>query len=154
MSGPWVSPDVLDLTSLIEQTRHPSGGALVVFSGDVRDVHAGRAVAALRYEAHPTLAPRAIARIEAELRGVDGVLALRCVHRVGAVAIGDSAVLVVVRAMHRDAAFDVARRAIDRIKCEVPIYKYETYADGSSGWQPGVVLVNPDPDTDPDPESR
>ena len=54
-------------------------------------------------------------------------------HRVGDLAIGEIAVIVVAGAPHRDAAFKAAREAIDELKTVVPIWKKE-YAEDGAVW--------------------
>jgi molybdopterin synthase catalytic subunit len=54
-------------------------------------------------------------------------------HRVGDLAIGDIAVVIVAAAPHRDAAFAAARAAIDELKQAVPIWKKE-YTDDGAVW--------------------
>ena len=55
-------------------------------------------------------------------------------HRLGELAIGDTAVVVVAAGGHRDEAFAACRYAIEEIKRRVPIWKLERYADGSTAW--------------------
>ena len=55
-------------------------------------------------------------------------------HRVGALAVGEVAVVVAVAAAHRGEAFAMCARVIDEIKATVPIWKYESYADGDADW--------------------
>jgi molybdopterin synthase catalytic subunit len=52
-------------------------------------------------------------------------------HRVGALALGETAVVVGVAAPHRGVAFEAARFCIDTLKATVPIWKKETWAGGS-----------------------
>jgi molybdopterin synthase catalytic subunit len=56
------------------------------------------------------------------------------VHRVGSLAVGDVAVCVAASAAHRDEAFAACRKAIDRIKETVPLWKKEWGADGDARW--------------------
>ena len=56
------------------------------------------------------------------------------VHRVGALAIGDIAVIVGVSAPHRADAFDAARQLIDEVKRQTPIWKHQGFVDGSDEW--------------------
>ena len=63
-----------------------------------------------------------------------GVLALAAVHRVGDLDIGDLAVVVAVSCPHRGEAFEACRQLIDTLKHEVPIWKHQRFADGSSEW--------------------
>jgi molybdopterin synthase catalytic subunit len=65
--------------------------------------------------------------------GSPGVL-LAAVHRVGDLAVGDIAVVVAASAPHRAEAFEGARRLIDRLKHEVPIWKHQEFADGTQEW--------------------
>lgn len=106
-------------------------GALVTFTGVVRDHHDGRAVTALRYEAHPT-ADRFLQEVLARHRTGDVRVAAQ--HRIGDLAIGEAAVVVAVAAPHRGEAFAVCERVIDEIKTQVPIWKHESYADGDTAW--------------------
>ena len=55
-------------------------------------------------------------------------------HRIGKVAIGETAVVVITASAHRSEAFEANRYIIDRIKHEAPIWKCEYYADGTREW--------------------
>jgi molybdopterin synthase catalytic subunit len=112
----------------------PDCGGLVLFSGTARDNAEGRpGIENLEYEAYEShVVPRlqAVAD-EARVRWSQlGRLAL--LHRVGVLEVGDSAVVVVATAPHREEAFAAARFCIDALKRSVPIWKKETWADGSS----------------------
>ncbi len=124
----------IDSAAVLSRVEDPSCGGLVVFEGRVRDHHLGRQVLALEYEAYERLALTEGLRIVAEARERFGIHAAACVHRVGKLEIGDIAVVVAVSSAHRDAAFDACRFIIDELKVRVPIWKRETYADGSVEW--------------------
>lgn len=113
---------------------HAAAGACVGFEGWVRNHNAGRAVKRLDYQAYGALAESEGEAILAEAVARFRVREARCIHRVGALAIGDLAVWVGVSADHRGAAFDACRWIIDEVKRRVPIWKNEHYADGESGW--------------------
>ncbi len=129
----------LDLEALRRRVEHPTCGAVVLFSGNVRETNRGEDVARIDYEAfeamaHPEMA-RIFERCRAEHGDVDGTrpeLALRllCVHRVGTVAVGESSVVVAAASPHRDAAFLAARFLIDELKQSLPVWKKEVYAQG------------------------
>lgn len=111
-----------------------SDGALVVFEGIVRDHNDGRAVDSLDYEAMANVAVKEGNKIiEEALRAYD-VSAVHCIHRIGALQIGDAAVRVAVTAAHRGAAFAACQFVIDEVKRRVPIWKRERYADGTVEW--------------------
>ena len=129
-----LTSDPLDLFALRPEASHPHAGAVVVFEGTVRDHHEGRAVLRLEYEAHETVAGKEGQRIVEEAIARFGLDYARAIHRVGKLAITESAVIVVVSAPHRGEAFDACRFLIDEIKHRVPIWKKEFYADGSSAW--------------------
>jgi molybdopterin synthase catalytic subunit len=133
-----LSDQPLDPATLQRALADPRAGACVTFEGWVRDHNDGRPVRALDYEAYPLLAEKEGARILAEARARFAVTAAVCVHRTGALAIGDLAVWVGVAAAHRGAAFDACRYLIDETKARVPIWKKEHYADGTSGWIAGA----------------
>lgn len=129
-----VSALPIDIVSLHEALSSPHAGACATFEGWVRDHHAGRAVLGLRYEAFEALACSEGARVLEAAMQRFAIVEARCVHRVGALAIGELAVWVGVSAAHRDAAFDACRFIIDAIKQDVPIWKHERYADGDAQW--------------------
>jgi molybdopterin synthase catalytic subunit len=112
----------------------PAAGGCVTFEGWVRNHNEARAVTRLDYQAYGPLAEDEGEAILAEATTKFALRAVRCVHRTGALAIGDLAVWVGVSADHRDAAFAACRWIIDEVKRRVPIWKNEHYADGESGW--------------------
>lgn len=129
-----LSPTPLDPAVLVRPLTDVRAGACVTFEGWVRNHNQGRPVQALDYEAYGELAQREGERILAETRQRFAVRDVACVHRVGALAIGDLAVWVGVTAAHRGAAFDACRYVIDEAKARLPIWKKEHYADGASEW--------------------
>ena len=126
--------DPIDPRALRESILDPAAGGFCSFEGWVRNHHQGQAVHSLEYEAYRTLAEKEGNRIVHEAREKFEILHARCHHRVGSLAIGELAIVVVVTAAHRDAAFDACRYIIDEVKFRVPVWKKEHFADGTSGW--------------------
>ena len=124
----------IDAASEKARLEHPAAGGCVTFEGWVRNHSAARAVTRLDYQAYGSLAESEGAAILDEACTRFELRAARCVHRVGALAIGEMAVWVGASADHRDAAFAACRWIIDEVKRRVPIWKNEHYADGESGW--------------------
>jgi molybdopterin synthase catalytic subunit len=124
----------IDLVGLLAAAHHPGAGAVVLFSGEVRDSNHGRAVVCLEYEAHVALAEKMIADILAEAKERWGLVAAVAQHRIGRVKIGESAVVVITASAHRGEAYAANRHIIDRIKHEAPIWKCEHYSDGTKAW--------------------
>lgn len=132
----------IDLLAL--QGTAPADGALCLFVGVVRDHHQGRAVARLEYEAYEEMALPLLQRIEDEARRRWPVTALRIVHRLGPLAVGEASVAVAAGAVHRGEAFAACQWAIDTLKATVPIWKKEYGPDGAS-WMEGPGTCAPDP---------
>lgn len=133
-----ITDHVLPIAAVYEWCLRPEYGAVVLFSGIVRD-HAVNEhgnlranVSHLTYEAYESHAVPAFAAIEAELRSRwphTGRVAM--LHRIGLVSLMESSVVVAVSAPHRPEAFEAAHFAIDAIKANAPIWKHETWANGA-----------------------
>lgn len=134
----------LDLDALMAETEDDECGALVVFGGTVRLNNAGREVESMDYSAYGPLAAKTLATIEAETCAKFDVHACRIQHRTGRLGLGAVSVYVVVRAVHRDAAFEAARDALEQLKTRVAVWKNEYYADGSSAYLPGTEVPRPE----------
>ena len=134
-----LTTDSLPIAAAYEWAIHPRCGAVVVFSGTIRDHADGRdGVDHLTYEAYDEqVVPRFTAiGVELRRRWPDtGRIAL--LHRVGRLEIGESSVVAVVSAPHRAEAFDAARFAIDALKESAPIWKHEVWSEGSD-WGTGA----------------
>jgi molybdopterin synthase catalytic subunit/rhodanese-related sulfurtransferase len=109
-------------------------GAQVVFTGIVRDHNEGRTVKSLEYEAMPTVALKEGNAIIEEAKRLFDVQDVHCTHRTGALQIGETAVVVTATSAHRQAAFAACQYVIEEVKKRVPIWKRETYADGTIEW--------------------
>ncbi|NNC23436.1 hypothetical protein HKX42_06255 [Salinisphaera sp. USBA-960] len=130
----------LDPASLMHETDDPAAGAVVVFGGTVRTENRDKSVTAIDYTAHRPLAESAMADIEAEIVDEPDVIACRIQHRLGRLEPGVASVYVVIRSGHREAAFIAGRKAIDKVKERVPIWKNEYFTDGTREYVPGVAL--------------
>lgn len=124
----------LNYSELFDEFRNPNSGAVVLFSGEVRDNNKGRAVTHLEYEAYEPMANKMIDEILKEAISRFKLNQAVCVHRLGRVEISGCAVVVVTGAGHRKEAYDANRFIIDRVKNEVPIWKHEFFTDGTSKW--------------------
>lgn len=106
-------------------------GAIVTFSGLCRDE--GGTLAALELEHYPGMAEAEMARIAKLAIERFGLLGLTAIHRYGKIAAGETIVLVIAAAPHRQAAFDGANLVMDFLKTSAPFWKKEHSTDGSSG---------------------
>jgi molybdopterin synthase catalytic subunit len=123
----------INAETLAASVKSNSAGAIVTFSGDVRNHDKGKEVAALSYEIHPS-APTVIQRITEEVSEKHEVVNVAVAHRYGAIPIGESAFVVAVSAAHRAAALNCCEELVERVKAELPIWKYQSFSDGSTEW--------------------
>lgn len=140
----------LPVAAATDWAVRPDCGAVVTFSGTARDHAAGRpGVTELAYEAYEEQVVPRLAAIAGEARAQWQLGRLVLLHRVGPVAIGDSAVVVVASSAHRGEAFDAARFAIDRLKETVPIWKREVWQGGEDWGLDATPLDNGPVETAP-----
>jgi len=124
----------IDLTEHEAAVGHRSAGAVVSFAGVVRDHDGGRTVTRLEYSAHPSAA-QVLADVAASVAAdCEGVRAIAVSHRVGTLEIGDAALIAVVAADHRGAAFQTCALLVDRVKERLPVWKHQFFADGADEW--------------------
>ena len=113
---------------------NPDAGAYASFEGWVRNENEGRRVIRLEYEVYDLLAVKEGKKIIREACEKFSVINADCIHREGALEIGDCAVWVGAVSPHRNEAFLACRYIIDQVKIRLPIWKKEHYFDGHSGW--------------------
>ncbi len=125
----------IDLASLLARVQLPAAGAVVLFIGTTRERTGGRKTASLDYEGYPEMAEAKLAEIEATARSKWPILECAIAHRLGHLLPGEASVAVAVSTAHRREAFAAGQWLIDTLKHEVPIWKRENWADGTSDWQ-------------------
>ncbi|MDY5786249.1 MULTISPECIES: molybdenum cofactor biosynthesis protein MoaE [unclassified Corynebacterium] len=132
--GTAITDQPLDklVADAVATTTTRAMGALVRFDGIVRDHDGGAEVADLTYEAHPTAAAE-LERVVGEIVATTPVRAFAA-HRTGPVPIGELAFVVLVASAHRREAFAACAEIADRVKAEVPIWKEQGMADGTTQW--------------------
>ncbi len=126
-----ISEGRLSVDDAIAAASDSRWGGIVIFLGTVRDASRGKRVTHLEYEAYAEMAEAKMREIATALERKHAPCRVVLHHRVGDLAIGEIAVIVVAGAPHRDAAFKAAREAIDELKTVVPIWKKEYSEDGA-----------------------
>lgn len=148
-----ITEEILPVATAYEWAVRPDCGAVVLFSGTVRDHAEGRTgVQHLTYEAYEEQAVPKMAEIADEIRvrwPETGAIVL--LHRTGRLELEESSVVVVVSSPHRPEAFEAGRYAIDALKASVPIWKHEVW-DGGSDWGTGAQTVTSAASIQPDRE--
>ncbi|PJE96152.1 molybdopterin biosynthesis protein MoeE [Streptomyces carminius] len=123
----------LSVDEVLSAAGDSAAGGTALFVGTVRDHDGGTGVTGLSYSSHPT-AEAELRRVAEKVAADFPVRALAAVHRVGDLSIGDLAVVVAVSCAHRAEAFEACRRLIDDLKHQVPIWKHQTFTDGTDEW--------------------
>ncbi|SDK88695.1 molybdopterin synthase catalytic subunit [Modicisalibacter muralis] len=105
-------------------------GAVVCFTGLVRDFNERPDVAALTLEHYPGMTEQALESIVDEASSRWSLQGVRLIHRIGRLAPGDPIVLVAVASAHRRAAFEACDFIMDYLKTRAPFWKKEHTAQG------------------------
>lgn len=104
-------------------------GAVVTFTGLVREFSADQHLSAMELEHYPGMTEKALLRIVEDAEARWPLLAVRIVHRVGRLLPGDPIVFVGVAAAHRGEAFAAAEYLMDFLKTRAPFWKREWHGD-------------------------
>jgi molybdopterin synthase catalytic subunit len=128
-----ISDTPLDVAEVMEVMEDASSGGVTVFVGRVRDHDGGQDVTGLEYSAHPSALDK-LRDVCAQVAATYDVTALAAVHRTGTLSIGDIAVICATATGHRGESFEATRALIDTLKDEVPIWKHQSFADGTEEW--------------------
>lgn len=129
-----VQSDMFDLgaeTQAFAQ-RQASMGAIVTFSGIVRDTDQG--LQAMEIEQYPGMTLSQLTKFaeEAKQRFLLGDVLV--IHRHGRLIPGDVIMMVATAAPHRVDAFQAAEYLMDYLKSRAPFWKREITTDGSETW--------------------
>ena len=127
-----VQQDNFDIGAEIERLRagRTDIGAIVSFTGTVRDTAKGEAISLMTLEHYPGMTEKELERIEAEANERWPLQASLIVHRYGPMKPGENIVLVVTASPHRQAAFEAAQFLMDFLKTDAPFWKKEDGPDG------------------------
>ncbi len=109
-------------------------GAIVTFTGRVRDDDKGRPIKSMTLEHYPGMTEEELSRIEADANARWPLQASLIIHRTGELSPGDNIVLVATASAHRQAAFEAAGFLMDYLKTRAPFWKKETSPAGESSW--------------------
>jgi molybdopterin synthase catalytic subunit len=107
-------------------------GAVVTFTGLVREIVPGAPGQSMTLEHYPGMTERALAAIEAEAHTRWPLSGSTVIHRTGRLEPGDPIVLVVTASRHRQAAFEAAAFLMDWLKTKAPFWKKEATPEGET----------------------
>lgn len=124
----------IDLPFLLSISHHQKCGAVVLFSGEVRNNNIDKEVQHLEFECFIPMANAMIQDI-LDFAKLNWKLEIAiCQHRIGKVEISESAVCVITSSKHRKEAYEANQYIMERVKHEVPIWKKEYFLDGTYEW--------------------
>lgn len=138
----WVAiqHDVLDAGAASRFLYHPKAGGVDLFCGTTRQWTRGKETVELSYECYKPMAMKEMQALIEKARAQWPVQKACMLHRLGVVPVAEPSVIIGVSTPHRSAAFEACRFLIDQLKVQVPIWKREHYADGSTEWVQGNAL--------------
>ncbi len=135
-----ITQAAIDHAVLTDRVRSNQAGAVCTFLGTVREMTGNRQTLSLDYEAYPEMALKKMAELEAQARARWPIIEAAIVHRVGHLDLGEISVVVAVSCPHRHDALEACRWLNDTLKEVVPIWKRESWADGTEEWvHPGLT---------------
>ncbi|RYG07841.1 MAG: molybdopterin synthase catalytic subunit MoaE [Chitinophagaceae bacterium] len=108
-----------------------ASGAVVTFTGRVRELNLSQNVLGLHIEHYPGMTEKALQEILDEAQARWNIVRSKIIHRVGDLCLGDNIVFVGVTSMHRGDAFHAAEFLMDYLKTRAPFWKKELTQNGA-----------------------
>ena len=128
-----ITEDDFDIAEEHEQLKSEAVGAIVTFTGTVRDLHGDSKVNAMTLEHYPGMTESEIEIIIADAKMRWSLEKVAVIHRVGRLLPTENIVFVGCSSAHRGAAFESANFIMDFLKTKAPFWKKEDGSEGS-GW--------------------
>ncbi|WP_019027361.1 molybdopterin synthase catalytic subunit MoaE [Colwellia piezophila] len=134
-----------DEVALLEKDNL-TDGAVVTFTGRVRNNNNGHSVTSLTLEHYPGMTEKSLAKIIKQAKEQWQIGRVKVIHRIGELFIGEQIVFVGVTSKHRQDAYAANEFIMDYLKVKAPFWKKERITDSgetSENW-----LDAKDSDTD------
>ena len=133
-----LTPEPFDPAAALKSfiSKLPGSGALVSFTGLVRDYAGDQTVSKLYLEAYSPLTENGISSIAAQATARWDLDDCLIIHRTGSMQPGDPIVFVATASAHRRAAFEAADFIMDYLKTEAVFWKKETTPKGGKWIEP------------------
>jgi len=117
-----------DEVALLEEDN-VTDGAVVTFTGRVRNNNNGNSVTTLTLEHYPGMTEKSLAKIIMQAKDRWQIGRVKVIHRIGELSIGDQIVFVGVTSKHRQDAFAANEFIMDYLKVKAPFWKKEQITD-------------------------
>lgn len=130
-----IQPEDFDTGSIIEELKQACSntGAIVSFTGCVREFASDHVVRAITLEHYPGMTEKILHGIADKATDRWNLLGCTVIHRVGKLNAGENIVFVATASLHRKAAFEAAQFIMDFLKTEAPFWKKE-HTDKGDYW--------------------
>ncbi len=128
----------IDVSKVFLFVKDRKAGAIILFTGVVRDHNETSPISEIYYESYKKMAELELSRIEKEAFKKWKITKFAAIHRIGNLKVGDVSVIVAVSSEHRREAFQSCKYGIDCIKTQVPIWKKEK-SNQEYSWTPGSL---------------
>lgn len=127
-----IQVDNFSIADEIAELEHDNcdDGALVTFTGRVRNKNLGENVSQLHLEHYPGMTENMLADIIEQAKQRWHINRVRVIHRVGTMSLGDNIVFVGVTSPHRGDAYQASEFIMDFLKVKAPFWKKELTDDG------------------------
>jgi molybdopterin synthase catalytic subunit len=135
-----ITTDTIDQLKILAKLEDNYSGAVVFFTGIVRDHNFKEKVEGIFYEAYEEMVEEILKKIENEVFKNWNIKKFIAIHRIGYLKVGEISVIVGVSSEHRKEAFEACSYGIDNIKKRCPIWKKEKMESGDSEWVEGVMI--------------
>ncbi len=112
---------------------NPVDGAVVTFSGRVRNANLGKTVTGLYLEHYPGMTENSLQKIIEQAQQQWQIGRVCVIHRIGQLLVGEQIVFVGVTSKHRQDAFAACEFIMDFLKIKAPFWKKEL-SDGEHHW--------------------
>jgi len=123
------------INSIRENPEIKKAGSIHTFTGIVRESSVnGKSVISMKIDAYDELANKSINKICETLKQENGIIDIKIVHLKGDFDLSEDLVYVVAASAHRKEGFEVIRKAVDKYKKEIAVWKREDFQDGTSEW--------------------
>jgi len=132
-----ISVQQQDFNQQVEYDRLKSKtsiGAIVTFTGLVRDINQGQRVSDLSLEHYPGMTEKCLLDIVEQAKQRWEIIASTVIHRIGQFTISDQIVFVGIASQHRGDAFAACEFIMDYLKTQAPFWKKETLNNGETKW--------------------
>ncbi|WP_238403193.1 molybdenum cofactor biosynthesis protein [Paenibacillus mesophilus] len=126
-----ITTEPLSVDEVCAKVADDDHGATIAFVGTTRRTTFGQRTVLLEYEAYVPMALKTLEQISEEIGARWPGARCAISHRIGAVPVGETSVVIAVSTPHRADCYEASRYAIERLKQIVPIWKKEIWEDGS-----------------------